>query len=569
MASTDARPVPQKNVAYRVTFPIFDADGDLVTGATGLDSEVSKDGGTFADCTNEATEIATNSGLYYLDLTSTEMNADTVAVIVKTSSSGAKTTPIVLYPEEAGDIRVNVTAYGGTAGTFSGGRPEVNTTHVGGTSQTARDIGASVLLSSGTGTGQVSLSSGTVTVGTNNDKTGYGLSGAAVQAIWDALTSALTTAGSIGKFLVDRIDAVLSTRASQTSVDTIDDFLDTEVAAIKAKTDNLPASPAAVGSAMTLATDAMNANALAADAVAEIQSGLSTLTAAGVRTAIGLASANLDTQLDAIPTASENADAVWDETLSGHLTGGSTGNALNAAGSAGDPWSTALPGAYSAGTAGKILGDNLNATVGSRATQTSVDTLAGYVDTEVAAIKAKTDNLPSDPADASDIAASFVTVNSKLDALDDYVDTEVSAIKAKTDLIPASPAATGDIPSAATVADAVWNEARSGHVTAGTFGEGVLLASTIRPKKNTALNNFPFMMVDGTDFVTPETGLTVTAERSLDGAAFGACTNTPTEVGNGAYKINLSASDMNGDSVMLKFTATGAAQRNVTILTQP
>lgn len=38
---------------------------------------------------------------------------------------------------------------------------------------------------------------------TNNDKTGYGLSAAAVQAIWDALTSALTTVGSIGKKLAD------------------------------------------------------------------------------------------------------------------------------------------------------------------------------------------------------------------------------------------------------------------------------------------------------------------------------------------------------------------------------
>jgi hypothetical protein len=44
-----------------------------------------------------------------------------------------------------------------------------------GTALTARDVGASVLLSPGTGTGQVSLSSGTVTVGTNNDKTGYSL----------------------------------------------------------------------------------------------------------------------------------------------------------------------------------------------------------------------------------------------------------------------------------------------------------------------------------------------------------------------------------------------------------
>lgn len=107
MASTDAVPVPRKNVAYRVTFPILDADGDLVTGAAGLDSEVSKDGGTFADCTSEATEIATSSGVYFLDLTATEMNADTVAIIVKTSTSGAKTTTIVMYPEELGDYRVD------------------------------------------------------------------------------------------------------------------------------------------------------------------------------------------------------------------------------------------------------------------------------------------------------------------------------------------------------------------------------------------------------------------------------------------------------------------------------
>ena len=113
MASGDARPFPGKNAAYRVTFPIFDNDGDLVAGAAALDSEISKDGGTFADCTNEATQIATNSGMYFLDLTAAEMNADTVAIIVKTSSSDAKTTPIVLYPEEAGDIRVDVTQIDG------------------------------------------------------------------------------------------------------------------------------------------------------------------------------------------------------------------------------------------------------------------------------------------------------------------------------------------------------------------------------------------------------------------------------------------------------------------------
>jgi hypothetical protein len=114
MAAGDATWNPKKGVAYRVTFPILDADGDLVTGATGLDPEVSKDGGTFTNATNSVTEIATSSGVYYLDLTTTEMNADTVAVIVKTSSSGAKTTVLVMYPLKDGDITANTTQWGGT-----------------------------------------------------------------------------------------------------------------------------------------------------------------------------------------------------------------------------------------------------------------------------------------------------------------------------------------------------------------------------------------------------------------------------------------------------------------------
>lgn len=75
----------------------------------------------------------------------------------------------------------------------------------------------------------------------------------------------------------------------------------------------------------------------------------------------------------------------------------------------------------------------LDLAVGTRASQTSVDAIDDFVDTEVAAIKLKTDNLPSDPADASDIAASFATVNSTLSTLAGYVDTEVAAIKVVTD----------------------------------------------------------------------------------------------------------------------------------------
>lgn len=98
MAASDAKPIPIKNKPYRVTFPILDNDGDLVTGAAGLDSEYSLDAGAFADVTAEATEIATSSGVYYLDLTAAEMNGDTVAIKVKSTTTDSKDTVIILYP---------------------------------------------------------------------------------------------------------------------------------------------------------------------------------------------------------------------------------------------------------------------------------------------------------------------------------------------------------------------------------------------------------------------------------------------------------------------------------------
>ena len=79
-----------------------------------------------------------------------------------------------------------------------------------------------------------------------------------------------------------------------------------------------------------------------------------------------------------------------------------TTNALEQApsGTASDPWAVLVPGAYGAGTAGKILGTNLDATVSSRMPTSS------YVAPDnagIAGIKAKTDNLPAAPAAVSNI----------------------------------------------------------------------------------------------------------------------------------------------------------------------
>lgn len=91
----------RRGVAYTVSFPIYGVSLTPQTGAAGLDSEISKDGGAFADCTNEATEIGT-TGIYILTLTLTEMTADRVVVQVKTTSLG--TVVIVIDTIDLDDI---------------------------------------------------------------------------------------------------------------------------------------------------------------------------------------------------------------------------------------------------------------------------------------------------------------------------------------------------------------------------------------------------------------------------------------------------------------------------------
>lgn len=115
------------------------------------------------------------------------------------------------------------------------------------------------------------------------------------------------------------------------------------------------------------------------------------------------------------------------------------------------------------------------------------------------------------------------------------------------------------------IAGGVWDEARSGHTTAGTFGAGVITTYAI--KKNTAFTAFEFVMTDSTSHA-PATGKTITATRSIDGAAFGACTNSAVEISDGAYKINFSAADLNGNNILFKFAATGCDDRFIQIVTQ-
>ena len=94
------------------------------------------------------------------------------------------------------------------------------------------------------------------------------------------------------------------------------------------------------------------------------------------------------------------------------------------------------------------------------------------------------------------------------------------------------------------------------------------VAITSNTKINQALNNFTFLMTSSTTHA-PQTGLTITATRSLNGGAFAPCANSVSEIGFGWYQINLASTDMNANTVSLRFTATGADDRDIQIVTQP
>jgi len=443
-----------KNVATYIVVPIVDADGDVVTGAAGLDSELNywEDGSapqaTFSDCTNEASEIG-STGIYSLSLTQAEMNHDYVYVTIKTTTSGAKAQHVLInckaQPSDVTAISGDATAadncelmFDGTG--YAGGttKLDVNAVTIEGSDATnqirdavvddATRIDASALNTlSGHDPGEAIM-------GATDIGTGSGLSAVPWNAAWDAevqseCTDALNAYDPPTKAELDTAQGAVTLAngphggAAATlalgGVGGLTGAITGNVSGSVGSVSGAVGSVAAGGiTAASIATDAIDNDAIAATAVTEIQSGLATsaeitalndLDAAGVRTAVGLSSANLDTQLGdlptnselatalagaddavlaAIPSAASVADAVWDEALAGHAGVGSAGAALAGAGSAGDPWSTALPGAYGSGTAGKILGDNLNAAVSSRASQTSVDTVDDLLDTEVAAILA-------------------------------------------------------------------------------------------------------------------------------------------------------------------------------------
>ncbi len=98
----------------------------------------------------------------------------------------------------------------------------------------------------------------------------------------------------------------------------------------------------------------------------------------------------------------------------------------------------------------------------------------------------------------------------------------------------------------------------------------VTLSTAQRPgyRKNTAIT-FGVQMVDSTNHA-PATGKTVAITRSIDFASFASGTvGAVSELSGGWYYFTMAAADMNGDTIIIRASASSCDDRGVLIRTTP
>src|SRR3990170_7228543 len=319
----------KKNAAFTVTFPIYDNDGDLVSSAAALDSEVDKDAGGFIDATNEATEVGA-SGIYKLLLTSAEANADIITTITKTTTTNAKTAVNAMYtvtrqllnlafPTTSGRS-IDVTATGEV------GLDLDNTAGALGTAQFDADYLTAALIAADVTTELRALVTGTSDAG--------GTSTALVDA-------ALTQADDVfnGAWVLFTSGAVANQVRLITDFDSATDtatFAPAATAAIGAGItyEILPNAGVDVRSWIGLVTGLVTPNALISGRpdvnVGAMQN--DTITAAAIATAAidadSIAADAIGASELAADAVNEIADAVLDEDMTAHQTLGTLGQAI-------------------------------------------------------------------------------------------------------------------------------------------------------------------------------------------------------------------------------------------------
>lgn len=396
--------VPKKGVEFIfyvgldsvATAGAFQANPTLASG----DFKVSTDGGSLANLTTLPTVTPASGKMVKITLSASEMNGDNITVVCSDASGGewkdlivniqtaARQIDDLAYPTTSGrsiDVTTtgevgidwanigspttSVNLSGTTAGlidgaitaakiaadaitaakiadgaidaaTFAAGA--INAAAIAADAITDAKVAGDVTIASVTGA-VGSVTSG-VTVTTNNDKSGYSLSSAGVQGIWDALTSALTTVGSIGKLLADNINATISSRSSHTAANVRTEMdsnstqlaklgtpagasvsadiaaIKAETASIQADTNDLQTQIGAAGAGLTAVASAANLATLAGyvdTEVAAIKAVTDNLPNGGALTTItnNVASILADTGTDGVVLSTAQMQALADIVL--------------------------------------------------------------------------------------------------------------------------------------------------------------------------------------------------------------------------------------------------------------
>jgi len=226
-------------------------------------------------------------------------------------------------------------------------------------------------------------------------------------AVWNAATASYGTAGSYGLLIETNLDAAVSSVGGD------------DAATI-----------------WSYATRVLTAN-----------TNFNDLDAAGVRAAVGLASANLDTQLSTIDT---NVDSVLVDTGTDIPASISALNDLSTTDVSGAVWNAATASYGSAGSYGLLIETNLDAQVSTVGGGDSAATIYSYFTSG--------SNEDAFKADVSSLATSAA-----ISALNDISAADVWSYATRT-------ITSGGI-TASEVTDAVWDASVASHNTVGSFGK--------------------------------------------------------------------------------------------------
>jgi hypothetical protein len=253
-----------------------------------------------------------------------------------------------------------------------------------------------------------------------------------------------------------------------------------------------------------------------------------TAIASGAITAAKFAANAIDSSALATTAVTEIVDGVWNATLASYVTAGSMGANANLIDDILADTDSLDTTKITAGRASNL--DNLDATVSTRATQTSVDTINTKVGTPVSSVSA-------------DIAA---------------VKADSGAIKLQTDqLVFASGRVNASIATTQedAIVDKVWDEAQSGHTTAGTFGKRLDADVTSRQAESDALTRF--------NTVNTKLGTPAGASISADVAAVKSDTGTiNTKIGTPVASVSTDIASVKSDTNTLNTTKLTTTRAN-------